>query len=298
MESAHGPFTDVVKKWSMDAITVRPSSIKDVLYHYTDAAGLFGMLNSGEIWLTDYRFLNDKAEFSHALTIVDSAKKTMTTTKGLNKAFLPVLKNAGLPDLRGSDGALFSLSEEKDDLSQWRGYAKDGMGFTIGFDGAAIHNRADASDSGFVFAKVNYDNADEELTYGKILNAIYSIFQVKIKESPESHDDLIGFAIEAFDYICLNRALLSKHASFKAENEWRMVTYMDEADDVSIRVSGRNLIPYSALKLGGLLPIKEIGIGPGFSGSQITDAVKTLAKNAGYSPEIYFADTPYRRGPV
>jgi len=33
-----------------------------LLYHYTDEKGLYGILDSGEIWATHYRFLNDLAE--------------------------------------------------------------------------------------------------------------------------------------------------------------------------------------------------------------------------------------------
>ena len=42
------------------------------------------------------------------------------------------------------------------------------------------------------------------------------------------------------------------------------------------------------------LPIKEIGIGPGFAGKDQLPAVRALCKQYGYDPEVYLASAPYR----
>jgi hypothetical protein len=36
-----------------------------ILYQYTDATGLMGILQSGAVWATDARFLNDAAELEY-----------------------------------------------------------------------------------------------------------------------------------------------------------------------------------------------------------------------------------------
>ena len=41
-----------------------------VLYHYTDAAGLLGMLKSQRVWATNTRFLNDPTEGDYAAAVV------------------------------------------------------------------------------------------------------------------------------------------------------------------------------------------------------------------------------------
>ena len=37
------------------------------LYHYTDEAGLYGILKTGSLWLTDIYSLNDPSEFRHGV---------------------------------------------------------------------------------------------------------------------------------------------------------------------------------------------------------------------------------------
>lgn len=290
-----GPFENLAKKWSEDAVTLRPSAVKSRLYHYTDAAGLFGMLNTGELWLTDYRFLNDKSEYTHAFDILKSIKTELISSKDIEKAMTEVVAKAGTVDLVSSDAVVFSLSEEKDDLSQWRGYAHDGLGFTIGFDGPAIHSLAQHDDAEFAFTKVSYDTKKEGEVYKRTFLEIHAILKQSIKNAPQDKSALIEQAIESFNLVFVNRALTSKHQSFKSENEWRLISYLMGDNEADVRVSGRNLIPYYKMKLGDTLPIKEIGIGPGFAGSEIVDAVKILARKTGYDPTIYFADTPYRR---
>src|SRR5258705_9462145 len=43
------------------------------LYHYTTAAGLYGIVHSKSLWTTDYRFLNDPSEFRYGWNIVQRA---------------------------------------------------------------------------------------------------------------------------------------------------------------------------------------------------------------------------------
>lgn len=43
------------------------SGIERPLYHYTDARGLKGIIESGQIWFTDYRHMNDPSELVHGM---------------------------------------------------------------------------------------------------------------------------------------------------------------------------------------------------------------------------------------
>ncbi|MHC4042957.1 hypothetical protein [Bradyrhizobium sp. 23AC] len=44
-----------------------------ILYHYTSAAGLHGIVASESLWTSHYRFLNDTSEFRHGWDIVLAA---------------------------------------------------------------------------------------------------------------------------------------------------------------------------------------------------------------------------------
>jgi len=48
-------------------------SVPELLYHYTDSAGLQGILESRTLWATDIRYLNDETEASLRKRRVDGA---------------------------------------------------------------------------------------------------------------------------------------------------------------------------------------------------------------------------------
>ena len=39
----------------------------EILYHYTDQAGLLGILATGELWATKVQYMNDATEFGFSL---------------------------------------------------------------------------------------------------------------------------------------------------------------------------------------------------------------------------------------
>src|SRR6266446_2759653 len=53
---------------------VRHSNYPGELWHYTDAAGINGILQEGQLWLSDAAFLNDRSELSRA---VDAAEEVL-----------------------------------------------------------------------------------------------------------------------------------------------------------------------------------------------------------------------------
>src|SRR5262245_31729354 len=54
----------------MDAWRARHSKPPAVLYHYTTAQGLHGMLTSGRVWATNVGFLNDPSEMRYAARLI------------------------------------------------------------------------------------------------------------------------------------------------------------------------------------------------------------------------------------
>ena len=51
----------------VDEVGENNSSEDDLVYHYTNAGGLIGIITSGQLWASDARFLNDAAETAFAL---------------------------------------------------------------------------------------------------------------------------------------------------------------------------------------------------------------------------------------
>ncbi|MEA3011096.1 MAG: hypothetical protein QOJ91_2788 [Sphingomonadales bacterium] len=300
-ESKLDSITDIAFRWAEDT-EPQPSDIPDVLYHYTDANGLIGMLRSNEVWATDYRFLNDRSEIAHTRSLVRSLiseEMKKTNDSLVARLYAQILQFEGAGNL--GDPYVFSFSEEADDLSQWRGYAREGQGFTIGFCAKSIYKASSKKGSGFSFCKVVYDENKQWKSISKALGEMVEELRRVTKASKTDEDMAISHTVDWFDLLVGIRATANKHHSFRKEGEWRTISLINEDDrhEVKIRSSGVRLVPYLPVGLRSKemekLPILRVGIGPGFTSGDEVYAVQALCNEAGYKPEIYSADTPYRR---
>lgn len=298
-EAIKKQFSGIATRWVEETRVVRMTDLPDHVYHYTDAAGLHGMLSNHLIWLTDHRFLNDKTEAAYTKTLVQEILRNIKTDDAVVRAFVDRMML--LSDIRSNDDSfVFSLSQAADDLSQWRGYAREGQGFTLGFDAAVLHENGRPDDSEYSFVKVDYEETRQQAALERMLRDFIAKLS-GMRLDPAKDREIVNLVADQADWAVENKALLNKHQSFISEQEWRIVAHCSPKEEgIRVRVSGLRLVPYYALKpqagAGDRLPITSIGIGPGFDNPEVVaDAVKTLARVNGYDPVIYFADTPYRR---
>ena len=108
-----------------------------LLYHYTSQAGLLGIAESRTIWASSVFHLNDSSEFSYATKLEGEEVKLRCMAwrifrrEEYDQFYSKILHMADSLHLPKTFAA--SFSEAGDSLSQWRGYASDGNGFSIGF---------------------------------------------------------------------------------------------------------------------------------------------------------------------
>ncbi len=85
--------------------------IPETLWHYTTFTGFQGIISSKTIWTTEYRFLNDSEEFSHARMLTEKVVEALPES----------LSGLGLRDRAAARGTFLmvaSFSEVGDQLSQ------------------------------------------------------------------------------------------------------------------------------------------------------------------------------------
>lgn len=269
------------------------NKLVETVYHYTNAAGLFGILESKKIFAVDRRFMNDSTE---SLIGIDISKKIIRSrarsAKGPTRIFLERLERL-LDTETDEPNFLFSLSDRPDDLSQWRSYSNDGEGFTIGFDTKSIVNLSEES-SRFSFGPVSYNS---RLYSDRVANVINK-FTDLIENNGEQEYDMED-AVYQCDSAITSMSCGHKHSSFRSEREWRINSYPgSKPKSVKVRMTSRGIIPYIELSLneeGSPFPVTKIGIGPGFRDESINYVVKKLCIQNDIEAEIYNADTPYRR---
>jgi hypothetical protein len=120
------------------------------LFHYTDTAGLLGILQEEpKLWASDVRFMNDAQELIYAMAAVVEGIKTMSspTLRGDHWAHelgdravetFEKYKGFVLDEVAAGNLGVYVVCfcESGNLLSQWRGYGKN--------DGYAIEFRSDA----------------------------------------------------------------------------------------------------------------------------------------------------------
>src|SRR6266496_2487783 len=110
-----------------------------ILFHYTSAEGLKGIIESNELWATAY-YLNDAAEMFYGYNVL---KEVLDQWLSKNSRSEDSITLGLARQLRSSFGDLFEkrllkpiyltcFCEEDNLLSQWRAYGQSG-GYSIGF---------------------------------------------------------------------------------------------------------------------------------------------------------------------
>ncbi|MGV0792114.1 DUF2971 domain-containing protein [Mycolicibacterium sp. XJ1819] len=214
---------------------LQPQDLPTTLYHYTDIFGLDGIYRRGELWATNALYLNDTSELNLGLIVVERQllKQQLDLTRKNLERFKEGQEDLpGLDELktlheivnearRLSECYVVSLSENGDQLSQWRAYGKDG--YCIGFSAEALQRALDTS---FKMAKVRYHeddassrSADEVIDFAKEL----------WRETATWTDDETGKALteEKRRFVVMNHIVedsaFTKDSNFHEEKEVRIV---------------------------------------------------------------------------
>lgn len=225
------------------------------LSHYTSFEVLQKIVESGKMWATDLRYMNDAAEFRYAIELIESILDDYPDIKPHTEKVIDIFFDKG--ESVGNDHSIYSISfsEKKDLLSQWRAYCPESGGVSIAFEKTDLE--ALGSVGGYRLIKCIYDvNKQEEILIGVLKKAR----QILDKGGAET-----DVQREIFDGI-LEFAPKMKHPSFAEEREWRLVTapigYYE--DCVQYRIRKSTFIPYVPLCiiLENRLGFDHVTIGP------------------------------------
>lgn len=258
----------------------------DSLYHYCSGETFLSIIKNRSIWMSSISLSNDYMEGKIVSNVIDS----LAAKEKFSYENISILQNSLNFINDTMDGFGFCMSEEKDLLSQWRGYANDATGFSVGF--SVEYLRALCSviflekGSHIKLLKVLYDLKDCE-------NAITPIFN-KIKDLVEKNEFGKGIGecrrrygrndrVDVYDIegkivaprlsgtilrLKSNLFLLKANA-FHEEKEWRLIYdfFKRGNGECSFRVAGNKIIPYKEINLipfetVDISPIVEVVIGP------------------------------------
>ena len=162
------------------------------------------------------------------------------------------------------------FSEERDLLSQWRGYANDGAGFSISFKTSELDRlpEQDGHDASLYFEQVCYGSRDLGRT-----NEIVSQLAEAFMSDAEKFDRDVNGRISASLDITLEKRKIQQQAArklftvknhaFCEEKEWRLYLFENpiELKNLHYRVSDNLISPYVLISFPASA-ITGVSLGP------------------------------------
>jgi len=281
------------------------------VYHYTDAAGLQGILDSGVLWATDYRYLNDSSELRYIFDLaVQSAENSLRSGDHgpLAQAFLEYVSTSS--PYGDQVYYLCCFSEADNSLSQWRAYGGR-QGFSFAFPGD-ITFKPDLIDiparqgqsAGMTLLKVDYQIEHHTEYVIRLIQAFTGLCEGTVMQSYGDPDLAISWIAPAYFGTLERASYRFKHPDFSDEREWRLVSWGKH--DEHFRV-GATLTPYAkfqlfsashsnpetatALRYPQRLPLIAVRHGPTALPDETRLAMDRLLRSRGYP-----ADYCERRG--
>lgn len=242
------------------------------LWHYTTASGLYGILNSQQLWATHIHYLNDAEEFSgffdrkllHLLKegVQEGIAEASKTPEGLKL----IKKAGGKAELEKNvpQGLLSTLrettlsfqvyitsfcspsSQDSVDglLSQWRGYGTDG-GYAIVFDTNALNELFNEELRNYFYSYGLWGDVD----YFDGVTGTGSAYEETLEWEANVRKAVADYLFktnpnraEAFFEPIFSLAMRHKHRGFREESEVRFsaVTSMNDRLPDGVRDVGDN----------------------------------------------------------
>lgn len=304
--------------WGFIKASYQNLQLPEILYHYTDAAGLKGIIESGAIRATHVAFMNDASEYLHAVSLLTEAiaeiraiEKDPLRISLLNEINDPV----GLT--RPQDvGPYFvtCFSAKENSLNQWRAYGRGEGSFSIGFDAAKLDQKILKLNG--ILSPVNYDlSAQTKLVRELLLWGLSEYERIVATVPFDQRDGHRKDWAHMFLWRAAAAAPTIKNPAFVEEQEWRLIHMPLFKQDVRFVPRQTGLSPFTELRLGepqtGIselvarldralpdrLPIRKLWSGPGRATDTSLLAGRTLLEQMNYDGvNLEASKIPYRVG--
>lgn len=215
---------------------------KDIIYHYCSLSTFQQIVKRKTLRLSDITKSNDSYERKYVLTlvediicelVVESFPKECSNEPQKNKLSDYVKKYLQQQVERYDEVATVShamcFSKDGDLLSQWRGYADDGQGVSIGFSRSALISYLCKGDY-LKVSDIKYVNNDSK-TFRRFVKSLIS----QVKNHRYYKDACIeaitnGVCTEVVTRLFLGTALTYKNPGFSEEKEVRLHTAIPTED--------------------------------------------------------------------
>jgi hypothetical protein len=270
-----------------------PDAAPNVLYHYTDAPGLLGILRTNQLWASSIRHLNDALELEYAAGLVRQIALTLQPATERGQLFVESMARLD-SRLLFEGGVTPGLSRiyvacfcERDDLlGMWRSYGDLG-GMSVGMNAHLLASGVPEFQSGalnFRFVEVAYDRDAQ-------VETLTNVLRLGLEASDSVEADTIQDAVASIFFNVMERLapllIAYKSPGFADEHEWRAVR--GEPETICFRSRGNLIVPFTRIEMttghgvdAGRLPVRSVTVGPGMDSDANLASVQDLTAASGY----------------
>lgn len=282
-----------------------------ILYHYCGTQKMYGIMSGKQLRMSDITKSNDYDEvYMFFPSIIDAIRDeyhknpfhfefSSETGERAMSILVQLLYEYFRKefDKGGITNYVICFCEEGDKLSQWRAYADNGRGVSIGFSERELRQYSERYKNILTMEKVKYKTS-EEINHIIISEADSLLSELKnLREwvidkfhcnDSKQEQYMVFFFIQMLNMVFMD-SLQYKNISFQEENEWRLYftypitkkseliygeegrkdVFFDEMveilkNKIDFNVLNNDIIPYFALNLSDISenPIKEVICGP------------------------------------
>jgi hypothetical protein len=266
----------------MAEVTTSPQT----LWHYTDAAGMLGIVNSRQLRFGDAQFLNDRTERQYGQVL---RKSVIEAAAAANPSDVVRNIDTALDWLRADHLYLCSFSaNDNESISQWQRYGANGSGYCIGFNTADLD--AELSPHQVYRAPIIYDPAEQRRILIESLDISLKAYETSASSSPATTDThWIDLAIASEEVGRAEKQMKSHY--FHDEEEWRYFREIHEDQSthhvpVEFHARGHYVKPFIAFpprhEQLPPLPITHIICGPRLDTELAIQSVTRFTTFCGY----------------
>jgi len=219
------------------------------LFHFTDAAGLLGILTKRTIWASFVESLNDSSEIQYGVALARTIlqNEPADVDAGFRATVVTFLDPAVADSVFRVEWRPFVVSfcERVDLAVHWLHYGRDGTGYALGFDQGI-------EQPPFELFRIVYDAAEQSAQIQSLTRAMFAALQdVSRGTAVDGLTDVVAHMTASF---LRALAVRFKHHSFAAEREWRLITHdflihgkrVEESVplETCYRTAGGRIVPY------------------------------------------------------
>lgn len=230
-----------------------PGHVPAVLHHYCTTETFMAIVVSKRVRLSALSMSNDSEEGRLVLRLTDKLGETHRT----DPAVLTSLKAHWNEVVAANEGLGFCLSERGDLLSQWRGYAGQGRGVSIGFSTEFLKRTSVADEADEHFAtleRVEYGEGQQLHEYGPTYTALVNAIadaQGYLQYGHVSITEKLKAVMNRKLRPWTRKIYTFKNDGFAEEREWRMLALLtaEEQEDCSYRAVDDKIVAFRELRL-------------------------------------------------